>query len=146
MRDGAWMKEWTDVRTLIHDDEFMKRIAYGHSRFLPLHIAFLFIGKMLRSVSSNTTVFGHAEHNCIRALKPHVAKSHKSMKLIVVRISSNRTFGMSRPCYHCCIILRHNLPRARVFYTNESGDLIEDFELDNTHMSLSKRNMVCRVI
>lgn len=137
------MREWTDVCTLVRDDSFMRRFTYGHSRFMPLHIAFVFSGKVLVSAASNTTAFGHAERNCIRAMNPNGVKIHRRMKMIVVRLTTNRTFTMSRPCYHCCLLLKHRLPRARVYYTGEDGTLLEDICLDNTHVSLSRRPKIC---
>lgn len=129
-----------DVCARVRDDVFMSRYAYGRSRFIPLHIAFVYCGKTLQSVASNVTTFGHAEQNCIRALDFKTVKMHKRMTMIVVRIASDGTFSMSRPCRHCCTVLRHRLPRARIFYSNEYGHLEEDIHLDNQHVSLSQRS------
>lgn len=138
------MREWVDVCARVRDDVFMNRYAYGRSRFIPLHIAFVYCGKTLQSVASNVTTFGHAEQNCIRALDLKTVKMHKRMTMIVVRITSDGTFSMSRPCSHCCTVLKRRLPRARVFYSNECGTLVEDVYLDNTHVSLSRRPKRCR--
>ena len=134
------MKVWREVCSLVADDFFMKRFFYGHSRFLPLHLAFAFQGTSLVSVASNATVFGHAERNCVRYLSTrNIPQKRKSLTLIVVRITSNRTFGMSRPCRNCCKFLKRTIPHARVFYTDTKGTLIEDVCLDSDHLSLSSR-------
>ena len=134
------MREWTDVCARVRDDAFMKRFTHGRPRFIPLHLAFVYSGKSLRSVASNVNTFGHAEQNCVRSLDRRTMKTHQRTTMIVVRISSDGSFSMSRPCYHCCCVLRHRLPRARVFYSDENGVLAEDVHLDNRHVSLSRRN------
>lgn len=134
------MKVWTIVQRLLQDDEFMSKYDREANRLLPLHIAFLFSGDKLVSVASNTCAFGHAERNCVRNARHGSTKSYRPLKLVVVRVSKHGTHGMSRPCHDCCVMLRHTLPRARVFYTGKDGCLCEEYSLDNSHLSLSRRN------
>lgn len=134
------MKVWTIVKQLLLDDSFMSKYTREASRFLPLHLAFLFSGDKLVSVASNVCAFGHAERNCVKNARNSLTKPHRPQKLVVVRIGKYGTHAMSRPCHDCCIMLRHALPRARVFYTGEDGCLCEECSLDNSHLSLSRRN------
>lgn len=134
------MRVWTLTQELLQDDEFMEKYTKAASRFLPLHIAFLYSGDKLISVASNTCAYGHAERNCIKHIRYISPKTHRPMKLVVVRIDKQGVQGMSRPCYDCCIMLKHLLPRARVFYTGYGGMMCEECHMDNSHYSLARRN------
>jgi len=138
------MKVWTEAQSLMSDCDFVAKFTVCNSKFLPFHMAFLYCGKTLVATASNTTAFGHAEINCINAIKQKHMKLNHPIKLIVARISNSGEFNMSRPCYDCCQILKKKMPRARVYYTDADGELCEECDLNNSHHSLSRRNkMYC---
>ena len=127
------------TRHMLQDESFMIKYTRDASRFLPLHIAFLYSGHKLVSVASNVCAYGHAESNCVKNARLQTTALYRPLKLVVVRIHNGGELGMSRPCHHCCIMLRHALPRARIFYTGEDGCLREECNLNNAHCSLAFR-------
>ena len=134
------MRAWTLTQHMLQDESFMKKYTREASRFLPLHIAFLYSGDKLVSVASNVCAYGHAESNCVKNARLQTTALYRPLKLVVVRVNNDGELGMSRPCHHCCIMLKHALPRARVFYTGRDGCLCEECNLNNTHRSLAFRN------
>jgi hypothetical protein len=141
------MHIWTQVQQMLKDALFLQKWTtldrkVCASYYFPTHIAFLFSGKSLISIASNTSSYGHAEMNCMRKAQRssmYGAKLCQPLKLIVVRINSSGRLCMSRPCYHCGIRLRRMLPRARVYYSDDNGQLQEDVFLNSHHKSMAHR-------
>jgi hypothetical protein len=56
-------------------------------------------------------------------------KKLKKIDLLVIRTSKNGTLGNSKPCIHCILNMRKNLPEKgyilnKVYYTNQFGIII----------------------
>lgn len=93
----------------------------------PRHIAYLFEGAKLIAMTTN----GWGKHAEMGIL-PYLCRT-KKQSLYVRRVNGNSF--MSRPCVRCSSSLRHVSPGLRVFYTNKSGEWIEDKYLDTNHRS-----------
>lgn len=139
------MRCWNTTRELMMDEAFVAQYTVCRSPFLPFHMAFLYSGNRLVCAASNMSAYGHAEMNCIASSRIQHIKRNKPVKLIVVRQTMEKALKMSRPCKDCCMFLRKRLPRARVFYTDDTGTLTEDTHLDNTHASLAARTRVSKL-
>ena len=101
----------------------------------PKHVAVLCFGSNIHAVFTNRYAF-HAEElaiHCYVHLPEHVKK--KRVRLYITRISRN---PMSRPCKHCCSLLKR-FPEIRVFYTDENGEWVEEKEFSNPHISSRRK-------
>ena len=50
----------------------------------------------------------------------------------------NGKHSMSRPCAECTAKINRFCRRARVFYTNYDGNLVEDVDMNNCHKSVRR--------
>ena len=126
---------WKDINERLTDDHFVKTLTAG-VRYVPKHLAFLYCGTKLLIASANSNN-RHAEENVIEKFKIMKDLSkNKPYRLYVLKL--NGLHSMSRPCMDCSNCITRFCPRARVYYTNYDGSLIEDLYLDNMHRSLRK--------
>lgn len=126
---------WKDINARIHDDDFVETLTVG-VRYVPKHLAFLYCGTKLLAVSANSNN-RHAEENVIEKFKNMKdLRINKPYRIYVMKL--NGSHSMSRPCADCSNCIARFCPRARVFYTDYDGNLVEDVNLDNTHKSLRR--------
>lgn len=126
---------WKDINARIHDDDFVETLTTG-VRYVPKHLAFLYCGTKLLAASANSNN-RHAEENVIEKFKNMKDLSlNKPYRIYVMKL--NGSHSMSRPCADCSNCIVRFCPRARVFYTDYDGNLVEDVSLDNTHRSLRR--------
>ena len=126
---------WKDVNTRLNDDNFVETLTTG-VRYVPKHLAFLYCGQKLLAASANSNN-RHAEENVMEKFKTMKDLSiNKPYRLYVLKL--NGAHSMSRPCADCSNCIARFCPRARVFYTDYDGRLVEDFNLDNKHKSLRR--------
>jgi cytidine deaminase len=76
----------------------------------------------------------HAEHDAISklpTLSEYRFKRHKKrIDLLVIRASKTGCLGMSRPCYHCLLLMTALPPKKgyqihRIYYSDETGNIVE---------------------
>ena len=126
---------WKDINVRIHDDDFVETLTMG-VRYVPKHLAFLYCGTKLLVASANSNN-RHAEENVIEKFKNMKDLNvNKPYRIYVLKL--NGVHSMSRPCADCSSCIARFCPRARVFYTDYDGNLVEDVKLDNTHKSLRR--------
>lgn len=126
---------WKDVNEHLSDENFMYNLTLG-VKDVPRHVAFLYCGQKMLAASSNCNN-RHAEENVVCKFRNmRDLSANKPYRLVVLKI--NGQHSMSRPCADCSRFIAHGCPRARVYYTNYEGTLVEDTKLDNTHKSLRK--------
>lgn len=96
------------------------------------HVAVLTNGSAVEAVFTNRYAF-HAEE---LAVSYYLSKQKmKRPRLYVARLSGyNR---MSRPCKHCSLLLKR-LPNIRVFFTDETGQWVEERDYSTDHVSLRR--------
>ena len=109
--------------------ELSKDIQFELPR-MPKHVAVLMWGSNIVEIFTNKYAW-HAEEVAISYYLSHNVKM-KRLKLYITRMSCHNK--MSRPCKHCCLMLR-KFPNIRVFYTNEQGDWQEEEYYDADHVS-----------
>ena len=108
----------------------------------PKHVAVLCIGSEITKVFTNRYAF-HAEELAVQfyANLPDYSKKRR-VRLYVARISEHSP--MSRPCRHCCAMLRR-FPQIRVFYTDKEGNWVEEQDFSNPHISIRRQTLgYCR--
>lgn len=126
---------WKDVNERLSNELFLQNLTIG-VKDVPKHVAFLYCGQKLLAASANSNN-RHAEENVVGKFR-HLRNLslNKPYRLYVLKI--NGEHSMSRPCADCTRVINHCCPRARVYYTDYDGKLVEDVELNNTHRSLRK--------
>lgn len=94
------------------------------------HIAVLMNGSEIEGVFPNRYAY-HAEE---LAIAYYLSCKHKMRKprMYIGRVACNNK--MSRPCKHCSMMLKR-FPNIRVFYTDESGEWVEEDDFTSTHVS-----------
>tara|TARA_B100000214_G_scaffold370223_1_gene344505 strand:+ start:173 stop:631 length:459 start_codon:yes stop_codon:yes gene_type:complete len=126
---------WKDVNDRISDENYVEMLTNG-VKYVPKHLAFLYCGQKLLAASANSNN-RHAEENIIEKFKNMRDLSiNKPYRIYVIKLSG--AHSMSRPCADCSNTIAKFCPRARVYYTNYDGKLVEDRNLDNTHRSLRR--------
>lgn len=108
-------------------------LADGMSFELPRtskHIAVLLDGSRVERLFLNRYAV-HAEELAVLYFVAH-AKRIKRPRLYITRKSEQNK--MSRPCKHCCGLLRR-FPQIRVFYTDNDGNWVEETHFDAAHVS-----------
>ena len=126
---------WRDVTNRLRDRPYVDSLLEG-VKYVPKHIAFIYCGRTLICASSN---YGnkHAEENAVDKFRGIKNLSYnKPYKLIVVKIDGKHS--MSRPCAECTAKINKFCRRARVFYTDYNGKLVEDIEMNNPHKSVRR--------
>lgn len=98
------------------------------------HVAVLLNGSNVEALFTNRYAV-HAEE---LAVSHYVANNRRMKKprIYITRISS--TNNMSRPCKHCCGLLKR-FPQIRVFYTDKNCEWIEEEDFDATHISQRRK-------
>lgn len=126
---------WKDITERLTDDDFVDALTAG-VKYVPKHLAFLYCGTKLLVACANSNN-RHAEENVIEKFKNMRDLSlNKPYRFYVLKLKGSHS--MSRPCADCSSCITRFCPRARVFYTNYDGSLVEDLYLDNKHRSLRK--------
>jgi len=126
---------WKDIIERLTDDDFVDALTTG-VKYVPKHLAFIYCGTKLLAACANTNN-RHAEENVIEKFKNmRDLSSNKPYRFYVLKL--NGSHSMSRPCADCSSCIARFCPRARVFYTNYDGSLVEDLYLDNKHRSLRR--------
>ena len=126
---------WKDVNDRLTDKHFVDSLTNG-VRYVPKHLAFLYCGQKLIAVSANSNN-KHAEENVVGKYRNMKDLSiNKPYRMYVLKLDG--AHSMSRPCSDCSSFIANCCPRARVYYTNYDGALIEDTTLDNKHRSLRR--------
>jgi len=104
------------------------------------HIAVLMDGARIVNVFANKYAF-HAEELAVTEYHKQKQKIKKPKIFIVRKSPENR---LSRPCCHCCLLLRR-FPQIRVFYSGINGEFIEETKFDACHISHRRQEMgFCR--
>lgn len=109
------------------------------------HASALFCNKHIYSIGINRYIFDkrlkyfstvHAEINAINMLKN---KKNKNLDILIIRINSNGTLQMSKPCSHCICKLKKNGIR-KVYYSNNNKIICEDLDnITSNHISSSEK-------
>jgi len=73
----------------------------------------------------------HAEELAVSFFVLHNRRIKKPRLYITRKSNVNK---MSRPCKHCCGLLKR-FPQIRVFYTDKEGKWVEEEEFDTNHIS-----------
>ena len=104
------------------------------------HVAVLMNGSNIEGIFTNRYAY-HAEELAVAHYMNNVHKM-KRIRLYVGRMSSENR--MSRPCKHCSMMLKR-LPNIRVFYTDKTGEWVEEHDYSTSHVS-HRRSMLgyCR--
>ena len=123
------MLTYDDMVAMSEDFIFELR---NHSK----HIAVLMNGGSIDHVFVNRYAC-HAEELAINFYKMHHSRL-KRPRIYITRVSD--TNRMSRPCAHCCALLKR-FPQVRVFYTESDGTWTEERLYDTTHISLRRKQM-----
>lgn len=105
------------------------------------HVAVLMNGKFIEQVFTNKYAF-HAEELAVNFYRANLSKI-KRPRIYVTRLSaSNRA---SRPCHHCCKLLKRH-PKIRVFFTTSEGEWVEELDFDAQHISYRRQQLgYCRI-
>tara|TARA_A100001015_G_scaffold316676_1_gene431653 strand:+ start:4985 stop:5413 length:429 start_codon:yes stop_codon:yes gene_type:complete len=126
---------WKDVTDRLRDKPYVDSLLLG-VKYVPKHIAFIYCGKNLLCASANSGN-KHAEENAVEKFRYIKDLSYnKPYKLFVIKIDGKHS--MSRPCAECTAKINRFCKRARVFYTNYDGELVEDIEMNNSHKSVRR--------
>jgi tRNA(Arg) A34 adenosine deaminase TadA len=90
-----------------------------------------------RYLKNNQTI--HAEINIFEKLKKHI-KLLCGYDIIVIRINKNNILRNSRPCNNCIIKLK-KFGIRRIFYSNNSGDVVYEYlnDMQFNHISSGNR-------
>ena len=123
---------YEDVVGLAEDVDFELHRA-------PRHVAVLMEKAKVLGVFANRYAY-HAEEIAL-AFYRHRRRHAKRPRLFIARISAENR--MSRPCSHCCALLR-SFPRLRVYYTDRGGTFLEETTFDASHISLRRRHLGMR--
>ena len=94
------------------------------------HIAVLMNGSKIEGLFLNQYAM-HAEELAVSFFVAHNRRIKKPRLYITRKSTVN---NMSRPCKHCCGLLKR-FPQIRVFYTDEEGKWIEEESFDASHIS-----------
>ena len=94
------------------------------------HIAVLMNGSKVEGCFLNQYAV-HAEELAISFFVAHNRRIRKPRLYITRKSPVNK---MSRPCKHCCGLLRR-FPQIRVFYTDNDGEWVEEESFDTSHIS-----------
>ena len=94
------------------------------------HIAVLMNGSKIEGLFLNQYAV-HAEELAVAFFVAHNRRIKKPRLYITRKSPVNK---MSRPCKHCCGLLKR-FPQIRVFYTDEEGQWIEEESFDASHIS-----------
>ncbi len=117
------MMTYHDVMRLADGMEFELRSSSKH-------IAVLLNGSRVENLFLNQYAT-HAEELAVSYFSSHCRRI-KRPRLYVTRKSENNK--MSRPCKHCCGLLKR-FPQIRVFYTDNDGNWVEETRFDAVHIS-----------
>ena len=118
------MMTYMDVMNLVNGMRFELRRTPKHVAVL-LSVEHIFLNRYAE----------HAEELAVSYLVVHV-KRIKRPRLYITRVSQHNR--MSRPCKHCCGLLRR-LPQVRVYYTDREGNWLEERHFDATYISHRRR-------
>lgn len=94
------------------------------------HIAILMDRSKVEGVFLNKYAV-HAEELAVAFFVAHNRRIKKPRLYVTRKSYVNK---MSRPCKHCCGLLRR-FPQLRVFYTDKDGFWIEETRFDAMHIS-----------
>jgi cytidine deaminase len=105
------------------------------------HIAVLINGSKVESLFVNKYA-QHAEELALSYFITHNRRLKKPRLYITRKSPVNK---MSRPCRHCCGLLKR-FPQIRVFYTDEEGNWIEEKNFDTKHISYGRlKSGLCHI-
>lgn len=100
------------------------------------HVAILMDGKVVECVFANRYAF-HAEELAVSHYRRNSGRI-KRPRVYVTRLSD--VHRLSRPCHHCCQLLKR-YPQIRVFFTTSDGSWIEEKTFDTTHVSYRRQEL-----
>jgi len=98
------------------------------------HIAVLMNGSKVEGLFLNKYAV-HAEELAISFFVAHNRRIRKPRIYITRKSPVNK---MSRPCKHCCGLLKR-FPQIRVFYTDKDGHWVEEKNFDASHISYRRK-------
>ena len=98
------------------------------------HIAVLMNGSTVEGIFLNQYAV-HAEELAISFFVANNRRIKKARLYIARKSLVNK---MSRPCKHCCGLLRR-FPQIRVFYTDKEGEWVEEQSFDAHHISYRRK-------
>lgn len=136
-------KPFNFIETLIN-----KRIACNCSGSSN-HITACLKNNNIISIGVNDE-YRHSEVDAILKLKflRHKLKKPVKLEILVIKVSSTRQLGLSKPCIHCLIALS-SIPKTGyiitdIYYSNENGDIIKTtlktLLNEEHHISYGNRN------
>lgn len=124
---------WKDMQETLRSNEFVTGLLFG-VQCIPKHIAFVYVGKKC-VVACGNVGSKHAEHHCLDKIRRICLPVNKPVRLIVTKLHGQHRY--SRPCRVCASLIKRHLPMARVFFTDHGGELVEDYLLDNNHLTMA---------
>jgi cytidine deaminase len=132
------------------------KIGFYHGAFIVSHKRFeniLSYGENMSDIRLNKTI--HAEEKAILNLPCLEKKKNlKKVDIIVVRTTKHGCLGLSKPCYHCLIIMNSLIKEKgyviqHVYYTDENREVeqttINRLFDEEIHISKYYRNKKSRM-
>ena len=120
-------------------------VAIAEARKSPMayrHGAVLFKGGKVHSVSFNNN--RHAEIDCLHGLSQCKKVKNLRYKILVVRINSDGKLLNSKPCQLCISHLRCSASITKIFYSDDSGNIIGKSinTIETDHLSKATKNFL----